>query len=119
MHRWIAKFLLSAALVGNFGPLAQAAMAAPPHACCVRKSVHHCHDSLSSKTEQPAIRDAGCCANRCGHAAITIRWAHTPAAGTSWAQTAESYVGRSIAAHLDSPNTRFESTRAPPHFPLV
>ena len=48
MHRLTARLLLLFALVGNLVPLALAAGAAPPHACCLRKGVHRCQDSLGA-----------------------------------------------------------------------
>ncbi|HZZ17574.1 MAG TPA: hypothetical protein VFE08_16625, partial [Candidatus Sulfotelmatobacter sp.] len=75
MHRLVAKFLLLFALVGNLTPLARAVTSAPPHACCIRKAVHSCHDSLSSQKDL-YIRDAACCNNGSGRSVITARWAH-------------------------------------------
>ncbi|MFZ0770350.1 MAG: hypothetical protein WCA49_21910 [Candidatus Sulfotelmatobacter sp.] len=117
MHHLTARLLLFFALVGNLAPLAIAATAAPPHACCVRKGVHRCHDSLSSETEQLAIRGTGCCnQDRC-RAAISAQWAHPKS-------QAASFFLQNIDAHLaesqpDSPasvSAEFQSTRAPPAF---
>jgi hypothetical protein len=119
MQRRIAKFLVLIALAGNIGPLAQGATATPTHACCIRKSGHHCHDSLSSKPEQATIRDGGCCDNNCRHAVVTLRWAHTLPAGTSCTQTVERYLDQSTAAHQDSHDPLFQSTRAPPPLPIA
>jgi hypothetical protein len=117
MHRGVAKFLLLAALVGNLAPLALAATAAP-HACCVRKPVHNCHDSLSSQSEtgQLVIRDAGNCNHDCCHAVTTARWAQAqPSAAASFAQKIEAYLGSSNPASPTTASTSFQSTRAPPH----
>jgi hypothetical protein len=65
MHRLTARFLLLLALVGNLAPLALAATAPPPRACCLRKGVHSCHDSLASDSGQLVIRDASCCDHDC------------------------------------------------------
>ena len=117
MRRLIARFLLLAALVGNLGPLALAATAAP-HACCVRKAVHNCHDSLSAQSEtgQLVIRDAGNCNHDCCHAVTTARWAQAqPSAAASFAQKIEAYLGSSNPASPTTESTDFQSTRAPPY----
>src|SRR5712671_1564076 len=116
MHRWIARYLLLVALVGTFGPLARAATTAPPHACCVRKALHHCHDSVGLKTEQLVIRDSGgCCNNSCRRAVVTIRWAHAPTAGISWARRSEPYRNQSSTASQSTIRSHFHSSRAPPY----
>src|SRR5271169_3819487 len=76
MHRLTARLLLFLALVGNLVPLALAATAAPPHACCLRKGVHHCQDSLTAESEQLVIRDASCCNHDCCRAVTTSQSAH-------------------------------------------
>ena len=120
MHRLTARLLLFFALVGNLAPLALAATAAPPHACCVRKAEHHCHDSLASETGQLVIRDASCCNHNCCRAITTAQWAYTqPPAGTFDAPNVETHLGQ---PDLVSPNTevsRFQSTRAPPCFSIA
>jgi hypothetical protein len=120
MHRWIARFLLLVAFAGNLAPLALAATAAPPHACCVRKAVHPCHNSLAAETGQLVIRASDCCNHNCGRAVIPVRWARAqPPVATSFAQDVEAYLRQLSPA---SPNTelcRFQSTRAPPHFSIA
>jgi hypothetical protein len=115
MHRLIARLLLIVTLVGNLAPLALAATAAPPHACCVRKAVHHCHESSSSETNQPHVHSAGCCNQHCGTAVTTVRWAYAqPRVSTFSAQNVETHLG---LPELVSPNTeisRVRSARAPP-----
>ena len=119
MHRLIARFLLLVALAGNLAPLALAAAATPPHACCVRKTVHRCHDSLESESDQLVIRAAACCNNNCGRAVITARWAHTqPLANRFSALKIENHFR---PRDLIFPNTKAsasQSTRAPPRFCL-
>jgi len=116
MHRWIARYLLLVALVGTFGPLVRAATTAPPHACCVRKALHHCHDSVGAEAEQLEIRDAGCCGNSCNRAVVTLRWAHARcSAATSVAQNVEAYLGQSTAVSPKTKITSFQSTRGPPN----
>jgi hypothetical protein len=118
MHRLIAKFLLLFALVGNFAPLALAATAAP-HACCVRKAHHHCHDSLASEQASEAgqlvIRDAACCNHECRRAVTTARWAHAQSpASASFMQTVEACLGQSTPVTPNREVSRLHSTRAPP-----
>jgi hypothetical protein len=117
MHRLTARLLLCFALVGNLGPLALAATAAP-HACCIRKAVHHCHDSLSSQSEagQLVIREASNCNHDCCRAVTTARWAQAqPSAAASFVQNIEAYLGHSNPVSPTTEATGFQSTRAPPY----
>jgi len=118
MHRWIARFLMLVALVGTFGPLVRAATAAPPHACCVRKALHRCHDS-DLETEQLVIRAADCCNNNCGRAVVTSRWAHAPTPGISCTQRSEPYRSQSSIAAPRTICSHFQSTRAPPYYSIA
>jgi hypothetical protein len=115
MHRLTARLLLFIALVGNLAPLALAATSAPPHACCVRKAAHHCHDSAVSESNQFVIRDASCCDHDCCRAAISAQWSHPQSrAAAFFLQTIDAGVA---GIHADSPanaSAEFQSTRAPP-----
>jgi hypothetical protein len=119
MHRLItkrpiAKFLLLVALLGNLAPLALAATATPPHACCIR-NVHHCHDSLTSETGQLVIRDASCCNHEGRRAITTHRWACAqPPASASFARNVEPHLGQPSPASPAAEVSRSQSTRAPP-----
>jgi hypothetical protein len=123
MHRLIARSLLLVALVGNFAPLALAATAAP-RACCIRKTVHHCHDSLGhdslasapiSDSGQLVIRDVGTCNHDCCRAVPTDRWAQAqPPAAASFVRHVEAYLGQSNPVFPNAGLFRFQSTRAPP-----
>jgi hypothetical protein len=118
MHRFVAKFLLIFALVGNLAPLGRAVTAAPPHACCVRKAVHSCHDSLSSQKTR-SIRDASCCADRCGRSVLIVRYAHPPRLGsTVFAQNIEIFFIDYNPIVPSTKNSGSRSTRAPPHFSI-
>jgi hypothetical protein len=64
-----ARFLLLFALLGTFVPLALAATAAPPHACCIRKAAH-LHQCHGADPEQRVVRSTECC-NRGHHSAVT------------------------------------------------
>ena len=118
MPRLIARFLLLAALVGNFAPLALAATVAP-HACCVRKAAHRCHNSLASEqvseTGQLVIHDAACCNHDCCRAVTTARWAHAQSsASTPFVQNVQAYLGQSSPIPSNIEVSRSQSTRAPP-----
>src|SRR5258708_9977652 len=65
MHRFVARFLLSFALAGNFVPLVLAATTAHRHACCVRKTAHPCHGSAASEANQLVICISSCCRQDC------------------------------------------------------
>jgi hypothetical protein len=120
MHRWIARFLLLVALGGTFGPLARAATTAPPHACCVRKPLHHCHASVGVETEQLVIRSADCCNHECCRAITGARWAHARlSAATSFTQSVEAYLDRSTPVSPTTEFSTFQSTRAPPRFSIA
>jgi len=115
MHRRIARFLLLITLLGYLNPLARAVTAAP-HACCIRKAIHHCHDSLGSETEQLVIRDAACCGNGNGHSVITARWAHAERpANHIFATVIEDYLTPDDPILPKTKGSRFNPTRAPPH----
>jgi hypothetical protein len=118
MHRLIARFLLFAALLGNFAPLALAATAAP-HACCVRKAAHRCHDSLAAQQAAEAghlvIHDAACCNHDCCRAVTTARWAHAQSSASApFVQNVQAYLGQSSPIPSNIEVSRSQSTRAPP-----
>lgn len=118
MHRRTARFLLLIALVGTLAPLALAA-AAPIRACCVRKAVHHCHDSAASEqiseTGQLVLHDTSCCNHDCGRAVTTTQWAQAqPPAATELAPNIEAYLSQSTQIDSNTELSRFQSTRAPP-----
>jgi hypothetical protein len=114
MQRITVRFLLLFALLGTFLPLAQAAMPAPLHACCVRKT-GHCHESGSADSTQLVIGAKVCCIHDCCRAVTTSQWAHPQPRMT--ATSAPNVVARVTDS---SPSTTaagpapFQSTRAPP-----
>jgi hypothetical protein len=115
MHRLTAKLLLLFALVGNLAPLALAITTATPHACCVRKAAHQCHESAISEANQLDIRDARCCNRDCCRAATTARWAQAqPSIAASFVHNVAAYVGDSTPLAPTTEISRFHSTRAPP-----
>ena len=123
MPRLIARFLLFVAFAGNVTPLVVAATA-PPHACCVRKAVHHCHDSLPSElvpeSGQLLLRNPGSCNHDCCRALTTAQWAQTqPPAAATFGQHVEAYLDQSTPLSPNTEVSRFQSTRAPPHLFLA
>jgi hypothetical protein len=118
MHRFIARLLLLAALVGNIAPLALAATPAP-HACCVRKAAHRCHDSLAAQQAAEAgqfvIHAAACCNHDCCRAVTTARWAHAQSSASApFVQNVQAYLGESSRVPSNTEVSRSQSTRAPP-----
>jgi|ERR1700722_1870505 len=122
MPRRIAIHLLLFALLGNLGPMVLAAVAPQPHACCVRKTAHKCHDSgaagLASDSERPVIRDASCCNRNCCRAIALPNWVDARL-GTSSVIVLQIADTRVVLPELQLPQTAstgFRSTRAPPAF---
>src|SRR5215469_1494867 len=117
MQRLTARLLLLFALAGTFVPVAMQALAAPPHACCLRKAVHRCHTPGAS--QDPVASDAGCCNHDCCRAVTTAQWANPEAlhhtASALGAASYETVLDPSIAAKelLSS-----RSSRGPPQFPI-
>jgi hypothetical protein len=118
MHRLIARLLLLFTLAASLAPVALAATAAPPHACCLRKGVHRCHDSQISDDGPLVLRDASCCNQQCGRAKVSSQWAQAqPRTVVFFLQATPSSLA---VPQLDSPvtaSTEFHSTRAPPYLP--
>jgi hypothetical protein len=114
MHRLTAKLLLLFALVGSLAPIALAATAAP-HACCLRRGLHHCQDSLAPETGELIISNAGCCQGDCSRAVTTAQWAHPQPTLASFFLPSNQL--RLAGSRPDSPvsaSAEFQSTRAPP-----
>ena len=115
MQRITARFLLLIALVGTMVPVAMQAKATPPHACCVRKGSHHCHESGQAPSEQPVFADVGCCNHNCCRAVTSSQWAH-PQPSLSPLSTADS-GGCANPAQPDkqvSASSSLLRSRAPP-----
>jgi hypothetical protein len=114
MHRLTARFLLLFALAGTFAPLALAATAVPPHACCLRKAAHQCHGS-GPESDQRAIQDACCCNHDCGRAATTSQWASPrPWTTSAIARNVAARIAESCSSIPPSELLASQSTRAPP-----
>src|SRR5271165_6741609 len=115
MHRLTARLLLFFAIVGNLVPLALATGATSPHACCLRKGVHRCHESAASESTELVVRAAGCCNQDCCRAVTTAPWAHTQQPATNFvAREVEAYLGQRNLSLPKTEVSRFQSTRAPP-----
>ena len=112
MQRLTARFLLVFALVGTFGPLALAVTAAPPHACCLRKSVHQCH---GSDPDERTIRGNSCCNQNYSRAVTSSQWAHPQSSLASFSVGAvEARLAESRAEVAANELFDSQSTRAPP-----
>lgn len=115
MHRLTARFLLLFALLGSLAPGALAVTAPPAHACCLRKGVHHCHDSLASETEQAVIQNGSCCHGDCARAVTTAQWAHPQPSVAAFFLQANHLRLAGSRPHSPAPaSIEFQSTRAPP-----
>ena len=114
MHRPIARLLLLFALVGNLLPLALASASAQ-RACCLRKGVHHCQNSLASESEPLFIRDASCCNHDCRRAVTTAQWAHPQAKQAAFfPPTVTAPLTGTEAKSPANASAEFQSSRAPP-----
>jgi len=117
MQRLTARFLLLFALVGTFVPPALAVTAAPPHACCLRKSVHQCH---GSDPDERAIRSNSCCNQNYSRAVTTSQWAHPQSSLVSLSvRKVESRLTESRAESPASKLFASQSTRAPPQLSIA
>src|SRR6266496_1719615 len=114
MQRLTARFLLLFALAGTLAPMAMAITAAPPHACCLRKSAHQCH-GLDSVADERSVRRNGCCNQQGCRAVITSRSAYPQ--GYSSATFAAVVSAGIVELRPATPATERlgnQSTRAPP-----
>lgn len=113
MHRLTARILLLFALAGTFVPLALAATAAPPHACCLRKA-HHCHAAVA-ESDQLVVRATSCCNHDCCRAVTTRQWASPqPWVVSTFAHNVDAHVADLQAKTPPAPGAASQSTRAPP-----
>jgi hypothetical protein len=120
MHRLTAKILLLFALAGTVVPLALAATAAPPHACCRRKAAHPCHESVFLESSQLAIRGTGCCSQDSGRAATTSQWANPqPGLASVFTANVDAQVTDSHPTTPASELSASQSTRAPPQISIA
>jgi hypothetical protein len=115
MHRLTAKFLLLIIAAGSLVPLATAITAAPPHACCVRKAVHRCHEADSADSSGLVVRDTSCCDHACGRAVTTGRWANAqPKLAAFFLQTIHARLAGSQPDSIATASAEFQASRAPP-----
>jgi hypothetical protein len=114
MNRRIAKLLLLLAFVGNLIPPTLAISAPPLHACCLRKTVPHCHESQADSSEQ-LVRTPDCCNQQCRRAVTSVRWARSePLAAAAFAPSVENLLNQQHPAAVDTAILDFQSARAPP-----
>lgn len=115
MQRLTARLLLLFALAGSLVPSALALTAAPPHACCVRKAAHHCHELAATDSSQLNIRDTGCCNHDCCRAVTTAQWAHPqPKLAAFFLQPIDVHLAGSQPDSPAAASAEFQSSRAPP-----
>ena len=113
MQRLTARFLVLFALAGTFVPVALAATAAPPHACCIRKAMHQCHGS--GQSDQLMIRGAGCCGHDCSRGVTTSQWAHPqPASDAAIVHQLRAHIPDASCQAVLSDLFSSRSSRAPP-----
>ena len=117
MRRLTATALLLLAIAATFVPIARAlapSSAPSPHACCLRKSAHPCHGSVS-ESEELVLRDAGCCNHECCHAVTSSQrvYAHLIALSLPVLDVG-AFAAESHTANPNVQSTAFYSTRAPP-----
>jgi hypothetical protein len=118
MQRLTARFLLLFAFVGIFLPIALQATAPPPHACCRRKSAHHCHNA--DESEQPEFSSRACCTRNRARAVTISQRAHPNASiALSSDCTAGYSTPHSNASALLAMRHASQSPRAPPRFFLA
>ncbi len=120
MQRLTARVLLLLALAGTLFPVVLQARTAPPHACCLRKASHHCHDSSLTHSEGQVIQDAGCCRHDCRRAVTSSQWAHPLQSATS--VSLHNPTLSDISNQSDNPFAPVASvrrSRAPPAFNLA
>jgi len=114
MRRLTASLLLLFALAGTIVPLAQAATASPPQACC-RRMGHQCHGSTAPESQR-SFHNTACCGQDCCRSLTKSQ----SAAFEPWAMAAFAHkiAGDVPEAPATAPQTErltSNSTRAPPH----
>lgn len=115
MHRRIAKFLLLFAVMGNLAPVALAISAPAPHACCVRKPLHHQREAAVA-AEQLALQSSQCCNHDCCRAVSTARWAQAQSPiGAFFAGSSVRALDLRHPAFVSTGILGFQPSRAPPH----
>jgi len=113
MRRLTASLLLLFALVGTFAPLALAATAAPPHACC-RRMAHQCH-GVAAPDSQLSFHNTSCCNHDCCRALTTSQWAHAqPNPASVFTNDIRAFVTAAQENSLTTHSSESPSTRAPP-----
>ena len=120
MNLRIARFLLLLTLLGNLAPVALAIAAPAAHACCIRKSVHPCHESAIATSQTSVLRSADCCNHDCCRGVTTARWAYAQSPiSPHHKDIVEKYSRSSAAAYVRAAARGSQLTRGPPHSSLA
>jgi hypothetical protein len=115
MRRLTAMLLLGFAIVGNLAPLAWAAATMEHRACCVRKTLHRCHDSEDTQSPKTSFRATDCCSRDCCRAVTTVQWAQPQSSTrTAFSPNAETRIAAFYSSIPPARSSRSQSTRAPP-----
>jgi hypothetical protein len=119
MHRLTARLLLLFALLGNFVPIALAVSPASTPKCCLRKGVHHCHDTWLAG-EELSLSANSCGSHDCCRAATPAHWAHPEARNAAAsAHHVELYLNNAHPASLSLVAFSSLSTRGPPQVSIL
>jgi hypothetical protein len=115
MNLRIAKFLLLLTVMGNLAPVVLAITAPNPHACCVRKSIHPCHESAASVADHAVLRSGDCCNHGCCRAVTTAQWAYPePRSARIVLRAVNAQMSASEPNSPDAGSAHLQSARAPP-----
>jgi hypothetical protein len=115
MHRLTARLLLTLLLVGVFVPVALAISAPAPHACCMRKPMHH-HGAHDSEFNAPPA----CCNHDCCRPLTVSHWAQLrPPADAFVACLAANLPLPAKSVNLTTAVDASHSGRAPPQFSIA
>lgn len=120
MQRLTARLLLLICVAGSFVPLALQASAIPPHACCLRKAMHRCHEAAAADRHEPVASAPGGCHHNCYRGVTTSQSAHPePPVGGWFAPDTQNHDSDFQSAIPDFNFLSAQSTRAPPQFILA
>jgi len=110
MHRLTARLLLVFLLVGTFAPVALAVSSAPPpHACCMRKAMHH------DEAPQTELRSVDNGHHNCCGPLTVAHWAQPrpPLSARAGAASSTLHTGRRAAFRITQLHAAL-SVRGPP-----
>jgi hypothetical protein len=114
MQRLTAKLLLLLTAIATFLPVAFAAIAPAPHACCIRHA-RRCHTAATSSSDERSIHGTGCCNHDCCRAVTTSHRAHPqPNLAVAFAQRAHAPIAELHPTLFAAEPVSSQSPRAPP-----